>query len=178
MADWTTYRWVEDAIESTIAVVPGAAAPLERLGRVDEHGAMDLGAAMELQNGFYADDTFAERAVIQAGRLGDAWGLVEPNGFRARSAETLTALAAGGRAGSLFWNVNGMMVLLLVDGGEVVAELDPLLGPVPPGAHDLPFDDQPGASAMALLTRHTGVAIDESWFLGEKPTYVVHVPMG
>jgi hypothetical protein len=179
LADWERYRWADEATESTVAVVPGdPELPLARLGRVEDLGVMDFAAAQALQNGFYGDGTFTQRAVIQAERVGDAWGLVEPNGFRARGAPALLALAAGGRAGSFFWNVNGMMVLLLVDGGEVIAECDPLLGPVPDLAHDLPFEDQPGASSMALLTRHTGVAIAERWFAGEKATYIVHTAAG
>lgn len=177
LADWERYSWVDEATESTVAVLPGTdELPLARLGQVEDQGELDFAAAQALQNRFWGDDTFNRRGIVQAARVGEAWVLVEPNGFRARDPAALAALAPDGRAGSFFWNVNGMMVVLLLDRGEVVAEFDPLFGPVPDDARDLPFEDRPGAAAMALLERHTGVVFEQAWFEGAKPTYVVHAP--
>jgi hypothetical protein len=67
------------------------------------------------------------------------------------------------------------MSLIRVDGGAVVVEFDPLLEPdeAPEEGQDLPFDDFPRASALALLERWTGVTIAEGWFGARKPTFVV-----
>jgi hypothetical protein len=55
-----------------------------------------------------------------------------------------------------------------VEDEEVVVDFDPVL--------DDEEDEHPGATAMALLERWTGVAIEERWFLGAKPTFVVRAP--
>lgn len=187
VAAWERYAWADEAIEATVAVVadgtPSAGELLARLGPVNGQGALHFDAALDLQGALYDDGTFDELAVVQAERLpgnGGAWWVtVEPNGFRARAESTLRALAAGRVAVSFYWNVNAVMYVLKVEGGHVVAGFDPLLDVerVPAQGLDLPFGDQPGAAAMALLERWSGVSITEPWFLGSKPTFIVQTPV-
>jgi Family of unknown function (DUF6461) len=183
---WERYVWADEATEATVAVVadgtPSAEELLARLGRVEEQGALHFDAALDLQGALYDDGTFDEKAVVQAERLpghgGDQWVTVEPNGFRACAELTLRMLAAGRVAVSFYWNVNAVMSVLKVEAGHAVVRFDPLLeiDQVPEEGRDLPFADQPRAAAMALLERWTGVSISERWFLGTKPTFIVHTP--
>jgi hypothetical protein len=113
------------------------------------------------------------------GPRGDWWVMVEPNGSRARSTAVLRALAAEKPAASFFWNVNAVMSVTRVERGRVVAKFDPLVEAdrAPADARDLPFGDRPGAAALALLARWTGVTLTRRWFLGRKPTFVVGAGM-
>jgi hypothetical protein len=186
MAAWERYRWVEEATEATVALVAGAVPTAEgflgRLGAVEPQGEMTFDVALELQNSLYGDGSFDERAVFQATKLpgdgGDSWATLEPNGFRASIGRTLQSLAAEHQAVSHFWNVNAVMSLVRVQDGQVVAAFDPMIevDHVPEEGRDLPFGEHPGAAALALMERWTGVSITEEWFVGSKPTFLVHTP--
>ncbi|MGI8864460.1 MAG: DUF6461 domain-containing protein [Solirubrobacteraceae bacterium] len=181
------YDWADAAPEATLAVVAKALstaeALLSRLGTVHARGQMTFAQALELQDTLYDDGTFDTRAVIQADRLpgdgGDWWATVEPNGFRASTVVTLSALAAESPAASVFWNVNADMSVLKLDQGHIVAQFDPLLDvhEVPEEGRDLPFGvEEPRAAALALLERWTGVFITQEWLRGTKATFIVETP--
>jgi hypothetical protein len=186
VSDWDRYLWADQATEATLAVVASSLRAdefLGRLGATDAQGAMTLDSALELQGRLYDDGSFDKRAVFQAEKLtgesGDWWATVEPNGFRARSELGLLALAAGSEAVSFFWNVNAVMAVLRMRDGRVAAAFDPLLDTdeVPEEGRDLPFEQHPRAASIALVERWTGVSIQEEWFAGSKPTYIVHAPL-
>jgi hypothetical protein len=74
--------------------------------------------------------------------------------------------------------LNAVMQVLVVRGEAVVAQFDPLLDEegFPPEGEGLPYEDHPAASAMLILERVSGVAVDEAWFRAEKSTFLVTAP--
>jgi hypothetical protein len=54
---------------------------------------------------------------------------VEYNGFQGSNREVLERASVGGRAASMFWNVNGMTCLSFAEDGEVLASYEPF-GPL------------------------------------------------
>jgi hypothetical protein len=184
---WQQFLWADAATEATVAVVDSdeihAAAFLGRLGGVEDAGPLRFAAALELQGSFYDDGTEDERAVFQIDRVeatrGGSWALVEPNGFRLSVDRPLLSLAGDRLAASFFWNINAVMSLLRVEGGRVAATFDPLIDVEDGKRHaaDLPFGEaHPRVVAFALIERWTGMFIAEDWFVGKKPTFVVHTP--
>jgi hypothetical protein len=179
------YLWFEDAAESTLALftAPALSASelLAPLGSVDSSGFLTYSAALDLECSFYDDGTFDDRAVFQADRLvgaaGAYWATVEPNGFRADS--HLTRIAGDASAASLFWNVNAVMRVKRAESGRVIVDFDPLIdqASIPPDATDLPFESTPMAASLALIERWTGILIEQAWFLGAKPTFVVELDL-
>lgn len=56
---------------------------------------------------------------------GDAVVAVEDNGFRGANAAVLRAASAGGRAASMFWNVNAVTRLSFAEAGQLLAAFEP-----------------------------------------------------
>lgn len=64
---------------------------------------------------------------VQIWTSGEKLIAVEPNGYLASLPEHLENIACGGDAVSVFWNVNAVMRVLVMRGGVVVRDFDPLL---------------------------------------------------
>ena len=105
--------------------------------------------------------------------------LVEPNGYQAWLPEVLLRLVGPGDAVVIYWNVNANARVLVVRGGTIVRELDPVTGDAEheplPEEHGLDFDGDEWRSAMCvLLERLTGfVASREAILEPRRPTYPV-----
>jgi hypothetical protein len=120
-----------------------------------------------------------DREVVQIWRSGAHLVVVEPNGFAGSLLETLVPMVQGRDAVSVYWNVNAHMRVVIVDGGEVVREFDPLLyddGGAPLLEEDgLGFGDPKKdvqGGALNVLERRTGVVLTEEAVLHtEHPTF-------
>jgi hypothetical protein len=110
--------------------------------------------------------------------------VIEPNGYLASNEKVLLAIARGGDAVSVFWNVNAVMQVMVVKAGKVVRTFDPLLGdgegsPLPE-EDGLPFgtDDESQPASLEFLRRMTGVVANEELVLkSSRPTYTVVVKL-
>lgn len=118
------YRWVRRSpisVAATITVVTGAT--LEQTLRAfgaDPHQPEpidDIGRDLSLRD---AIDPWV--TVLDAG---DAVLVVEDNGFRGTDETVLRAASAGGRAASMFWNVNADTRLSFAEGGRLLASFEP-----------------------------------------------------
>ena len=128
-------------------------------------------------------DDFAWGSVlVQTDVLGKWSVILEPSGWITSLPEVLARLSSRAQAVSVFWNVNAVMSFGLARNGSVVRQFDPLLyddgGERLSEELDLPFG-QPGsvrAASLLLLTRLTGVRVEQAWLLGQRrPTFVVPV---
>jgi hypothetical protein len=91
---------------------------------------------------------------------------VEYNGFRGADEAVLRRASAGGRAASMFWNVNALTRLSFAEGGHVLASFEPSgdinAGPAVAAALDgLDFDDYRDKEGKGLVAvqRFTGRGI-------------------
>lgn len=94
--------------------------------------------------------------------------LVEDNGWEGVRPEVLARLSKPGKAASVFWNVEGLLMLACARRGKVIASVDLT---DPDGAEELPTTlrrlwerdldaQEPLAAAMALVERFTGVTVE------------------
>ncbi|MEU8819613.1 DUF6461 domain-containing protein [Actinoplanes sp. NPDC048796] len=127
------YRWVRRsrlAVAATVTVVTGAtmAAALRAFGAdPDRPEPIDV----------IERDLSLRRSVdpwVAAFDAGDAVVLVEDNGYRGADPGVLRAASAGGRAASMFWNVNAMTRLSFAERGELLAAFEPFGGEQTPPA--------------------------------------------
>jgi hypothetical protein len=107
--------------------------------------------------------------VVASADLGDAAGvaaavLIENNGFEGSRMEVLAALSRQGKAASVFWNVNGLVVFGCARRGNVVASvelLDAVAEALPrslrPFLQDGDVEQDPVAVGMAMVEEFTGV---------------------
>ncbi|WP_161790690.1 DUF6461 domain-containing protein [Actinoplanes utahensis] len=118
------YRWVQNSslsVAATVTVVTGS-------------------TARQVLPAFGADPDLPEQAQViareQALRrtyeqwvtileTGDAILVVEDNGYRGADPEVLQAASAGGRAASMFWNVNALTRLSFAEFGRLLASHEP-----------------------------------------------------
>ena len=91
---------------------------------------------------------------------------VEYNGFQGADEDVLRRASAGGRAASMFWNVNALTRLSFADGGRVLASFEPGedtdAGPAVAAALDgLDFEDyrDTGGKGLVAVQRFTGHGI-------------------
>ncbi|MBE1495298.1 hypothetical protein H4696_002398 [Amycolatopsis lexingtonensis] len=116
------YRWIRQSrltVAATVTVVTGL-------------------PAAEVVRGFGADPDRPEPLPELREAYGDPWlsvldlgGVVlaiEENGYLGSHEEVLTAVSQGGRAASMFWNVNAVTRLSFARDGEVMASFEPGLG--------------------------------------------------
>ncbi|GAB2602147.1 hypothetical protein Aab01nite_62940 [Paractinoplanes abujensis] len=103
--------------------------------------------------------------------LGGAVLIVEENGFEGSRADVLQALSTGGRAASMFWNVNANTRLSFAAAGEMLSSFEPytpLIGEVPPevapALDGLDLGGPGGRTEMGLVAveRFTGHALTEA----------------
>lgn len=159
------YRWLAHSqleIAATVTVVTGASAE-DVLRAFGADPARPVGiSALESSDEMWV-------AVLTAG---DAVLAVENNGFQGSDGRVLCRASAGGRAASMFWNVNGMTRLSFAEGGQVLAAFEPGLeeaeeaeaaGPVAAALNGLDFDDYRDTSAKGLVAveRFTGHGFTE-----------------
>lgn len=155
------YRWVRHSSlgqAATVTVVTGstAAGVLRAFGAdPDQPGPLGTG-----------QDADAPRvAVLQAATAVIA---VEYNGFRGTGRSVLCRASAGGRAASMFWNINALTNLSFAEDGKLLASFEPPVagdvdvGPQVAAALDgLDFDDYRDkvAKGLAAVQRFTGRGI-------------------
>ena len=181
--DRVDYAWVDtsrdprlDALSITL-VTPIRADPIAVLRPRESLGVLTVDQALD--RSLEVNDW---RSVeVQVDAIGDWTLLVEPNGWVTAYGEALSRLSEGGKAGNDFWNVNAHMRFGWAVDGTLIRQFDPLLydadGALPEEA-GLPFGHPglSGGAALALLTRLTGVEIDQSGLLDRaRPTFVVPI---
>ncbi|MEW2357706.1 DUF6461 domain-containing protein [Spirillospora sp. NPDC029432] len=119
-----TYRWVRDSALSeaaTVTVVTGAeVADVLRAFGADPARPESLRAIGE--------DLLQRQAIDPWGAVLDVGGAVlavEYNGFQGSSAPVLTRASTGGRAASMYWNVNALTRLSFAEHGEILLSEEP-----------------------------------------------------
>ncbi|MFF5081910.1 DUF6461 domain-containing protein [Actinoplanes sp. NPDC000266] len=95
--------------------------------------------------------------------VGDAVILIEDNGYRGADPGVLGAASAGGRAASMYWNVNAMTRLSFAERGEVLSSFEPWGGEETPPAVtealtgiDFAESGYRTAKGLAAVERFTG----------------------
>jgi hypothetical protein len=132
-----------------------------------------------------AGDEFAGVPWV-AVRAVDSWVLaVELNGWQGSRPEVLERVAAGGRAVSAYWNVNGQTQFSYAAAGQVLTAFDAVFpgrrtGAEPdvlvPAMDGLPWEDAlPVPLLLALAARVTGTALQPSWLDGAFQVFPVEV---
>jgi hypothetical protein len=116
---WPDYQWAEssdapDAVGLTFVSGVDRNEVAKRLecDPSSRHIA-DFGAAEGEQ------DHTRDRLVVQLDEVGDWIVVVEPNGYLGSVPEILADLSQGGRALSVFWNVNALMRVCYAEGGQL-----------------------------------------------------------
>jgi Family of unknown function (DUF6461) len=160
------YRWVEGTslgVAATVTVVTGStAADVLRAFGADPERPESLSAISEEMIDTMSIDPWV--AVLDAGTSVLA---VEYNGWQGSDENVLVRASVGGRAASMFWNVNGVTRLSFAEHGRLLASVEPLLeefgaGPDVAAAVDgLDFDDVRDHTGKGLLAvqRFTGRGI-------------------
>ncbi len=109
--------------------------------------------------------------------------VVEPNGYLSSLPENLLALSQGGRAVSVYWNVNAQMRFQYAVHGVLRRSFDPLLPDLGPEGEPLPEesglgfgdeDKEPRVAALLVAQRLTGITTDMRELLDTpRPTWTV-----
>ncbi|SCL44268.1 hypothetical protein GA0070606_0211 [Micromonospora citrea] len=166
----TAYRWVRrsslgEAATVTVATGTSVADVLRAFGA-------DPGRPESLRA--IGDDMMRRQSIdpwVAVLDLGDAVLAVEYNGWQGSTAPVLTRASVGGRAASMFWNVNAVTRLSFAEHGEVLLSVEPFGDldappPVAPALADLDFADhrrgkpQQGLVAVRRFTGHGVTAED------------------
>ncbi|WP_199516684.1 DUF6461 domain-containing protein [Nucisporomicrobium flavum] len=159
------YRWVRRsplAMAATITVVTGATVDqvLQAFG-ADPHRPEPIDAIQRDLSLRSSTDSWV--SVLAAG---DAVLVVEENTWRGTDPEVLVAASAGGRAGSMFWNVNALTQLSLAEHGRVLASFEPWGGEQVPAEVAAALDGvdfaEPGdriEKGLVAVERFTGTGI-------------------
>lgn len=166
------FGWADDVPAVCLTFVEGLP-PNEVEGRLGADPGSRRSATF--QQAADDQDFVAERFAIQVG-VTDGWTvLVEPNGYVCSQDSVLVDLSAGGRAVTVFWNVNLDSRFGYARDGVLVRVFDPVLGtsevgdPLPEEASAA--DEQPIHAALALAEALTGVQVTQAWLLDEaRPT--------
>lgn len=115
---------------------------------------------------------------VLADIAGAGWALaLEPYGYQGSRAEVLRAVSAGGRAVSVYWNVNARLQLAYARDGQVLARADaqhrwgPEAGQLEPHLAGLDLATDGAAAALAAAERITGVRVDTGWLTAEHPSF-------
>jgi hypothetical protein len=179
------YHWVErpNRRDDGSPCTAGAACITVALAASAKHVVEAFGvdpSSRRLATFHEAEDMWSEDATpVQIWESGEKTIAVEPNGYLASLPEHLEKIARQGDAVSVFWNVNAVMQVLVMRGGVVVREFDPLLydedGPHLPEEMGLAFGTtgQPRSAALAFLERCTGFSASEDEILrARRPTYL------
>jgi hypothetical protein len=156
------YRWVRRSALSqaaTVTVVTGSTAE-------DVLRAFGADPARPESLRRITDDVTARMSVdpwVAVLEAGTAVLAVEYNGFQGTDGTVLCRASAGGRAASMFWNINAMTRLSFAKGGQVLASFEPPeginAGPAVEAALDgLDFDDYRNKEGKGLVAveRFTG----------------------
>ena len=118
------YRWVEATglgVAATVTVVTGStAADVLRAFGADPDRPESLGAICDDMIDTMSLDPWV--AVLDAGTSVLA---VEYNGWQGSDEDVLARASAGGRAASMFWNVNALTRLSFAEGGRCLASFEP-----------------------------------------------------
>ncbi|XVV16932.1 DUF6461 domain-containing protein [Actinoplanes sp. CA-131856] len=146
------YRWVRRSrlsVAATITVVTGATVEeaLRAFG-ADPEQPVPIDAIVRDLSLRGAIDPW-----VIALDAGDAVILVEDNGYRGANPGVLAAASAGGRAASMFWNVNSLTRLSFAEHGDLLASFEPWGG-----------EEIPTAAAEAL----NGIDFAERGYRKEK----------
>ncbi|MEW2378097.1 DUF6461 domain-containing protein [Micromonospora sp. NPDC047812] len=157
------YRWVPQSSlgqAATVTVVTGA-------GAADVLRAFGADPARPESMRAIGEDLMRRRSIdpwVAVADIGGAVLAVEYNGWQGSTGPVLTRASAGGRAASMFWNVNAVTRLSFAEHGEVLLSVEPFgdLDAPPPVAAilaDLDFaDHHRGKPPMGLVAvqRFTG----------------------
>jgi hypothetical protein len=108
---------------------------------------------------------------------------IEDNGWEGSRPEVLRPLSAGGRAGSMFWNVNSSMRVSVAEAGRLIGSFDPVdpdqrwgdePAAVDPLIADLDFDAGDWIPlGMAVVERFTGVHVTRDILSGIDRVHVI-----
>ncbi|WP_305789434.1 DUF6461 domain-containing protein [Symbioplanes lichenis] len=164
------YRWVERGPLSqaaTVTVVTGSTVPeVLRAFGADPGRPQDF---EEIERELQALYPYGAGPWVTVLESGDAVLAVEYNGFAGSDAAVLEAASTGGRAASMFWNVNGVTRLSFAEGGRLLSsfeyldEDDDLPPEVQAVLAGLDFDG-PGertGKGLVAVERFTGQGITE-----------------
>jgi Family of unknown function (DUF6461) len=159
------YRWVRRStldMAATVTVVTGSTAE-------DVLRAFGADPARPESLRRISDDVTVQMSIdpwVAVLEAGTAVLAVEYNGFQGANEAVLCRASAGGRAASMFWNVNAMTRLSFAEGGQVLASFEPPgdinAGPAVAAALDgLDFDDYRDTTGKGLVAvqRFTGRGI-------------------
>jgi hypothetical protein len=162
----TAYRWLRRSTlgeAATITVVTG-------VGVADVLRAFGADPTRPESMRAISDDLMSRQSIdpwVAVLDVGDAVLAVEYNGWQGSTAPVLTRASAGGRAASMFWNVNAVTRLSFAEHGEVLLSVEPFddLDAPPPVAATLAgldfADHHRGKRLMGLVAvqRFTGHGI-------------------
>jgi hypothetical protein len=161
------YRWVRRSalsMAATVTVVTGSTAE-------DVLRAFGADPAQPESLRRITDDVTARMSVdpwVAVLAAGTAVLAVEDNGFQGTDGAVLRRASAGGRAASMFWNVNAMTRLSFAEGGQVLASFEPPEGinagsAVGAALEGLDFHDYRNKEGKGLVAveRFTGRGITE-----------------
>lgn len=112
-----SYRWIARSalsVAATVTVITGAT-----VGQVVRAFGGDPARSEPIPEDDYSGDWLTVLDV------GDAVVAVEINGFQGADATVLRAASAGGRAASMYWNVNALTRLSFAEQGELLASFEP-----------------------------------------------------
>jgi hypothetical protein len=162
------YRWLEDDTTSysaagcvTVVFGIGTEGALVAMG-ADPHRATAV-VEVRLDEG----TGWVSAAGSEAGLPADTVVLVEDNGWEGIRPEVLSRLSKPGKAASVFWNVEGLLMFACARRGKVIATVDLT---DPDAADELPATlrrlweqeadtEESLAIAMTLVEKYTGVTV-------------------
>ena len=170
------YRWIHESLDDAacVTVVVGQ----DRTGvllafNADRSAPLPIDEASDAV--FEADDDEDESpgsggAYVSVLEVPGAVIAVEFNGFQGSLPEVLSAAAVGGRAASMFWNVNDDNAFTCAAAGEVLASVD-MYDAEEPGSTGLPEELVPlfaaagaedadlHAAGLAMVEQFTGIKV-------------------
>ncbi|BCJ68326.1 DUF6461 domain-containing protein [Polymorphospora rubra] len=166
----TAYRWLSNSnldVAATVTVVTGSS-----VGDVLRAFGADPARPESMRD--INDELMRRQSIdpwVAVLDVGDAVIAVEYNGWEGSRAPVLTRSSAGGRAASMFWNVNAVTRLSFAEHGDLLLSVEPFDAvdaprPVAPAVADLDFADhrrdkrQMGLVAVQRFTGHTVSADD------------------
>ena len=170
MASADDYGWLEDYFDDaaclTVVVGKDEAAVLHDLG-ADRTATVAMGDAVSFDEDEEGSNgpSFVSVIAVPGGVLA-----VEFNGYQGSLSEVVAALSSGGRAASMFWNVNDDNAFTCARQGELVATVD-MYDAEEPDSVDLPDelmtlfasaedgDADLHALGLAMVEQFTGIRI-------------------
>jgi hypothetical protein len=157
------YRWIRDTAlgeAATITVITGSTP--EQVLRGFGADPAEPASFTELSQEFDTVDPWVAVLSVADGTV----LAVESNGWQGAQAPVLRALSAGGRAASMYWNVEALSRLSFAEGGELRAGFEPGMEPAPddPALAGLDLDDYRDKveKGLVAVARFTGQEIRQA----------------